>query len=195
MSEPLSEPGLRPAYPVRTARLDLRPHRASDLEDLLAFHSSPAVTRYIPWPVRDRDQVRETLTVKLGQGELLEPGRWLVLAMELRETGRVVGEVLLKWASAENRQGELGYALAEQVWGRGLAVEAAAAMLDLAFDGLGLHRVCAVLIAENTASAAVLRRLGLRHEATFRDALRWEGRWADEQVYAITAPEWAARNG
>jgi RimJ/RimL family protein N-acetyltransferase len=191
----VSEPGLRPAYPIRTARLDLRPHRMSDLEDLLVFHSSPLVTRYIPWPVRDRDQVRDALTVKLEQGELPEPGRWLVLALELRETGRVVGEVLLKWASAPDRQGELGYALAEEVWGRGLAVEAATAMLGLAFTDLGLHRVCAVLVADNTASAAVLVKLGMRHEATFSGALRWEGAWADELVYAITAPEWAARTG
>jgi RimJ/RimL family protein N-acetyltransferase len=187
--------GVRPGYPIRTDRLDLRPHRETDLDDLLAFHSSPAVTRFIPWPVRDREQVAAALAVKLRQGALTEAGQWLVLAAELRETGHVVGEVLLKWASAEHRQGELGYAFAEQVWGRGLAPEAAAAILTLAFDELGLHRVSAQLVAANSSSARVVAKLGMRHEATFEDAWRDGDRWLGEQVWAITAPEWRALHG
>jgi hypothetical protein len=40
--------GLRPTYPLRTERLDLRPHRMDDLDDLYAFHSRPDVVRYTP---------------------------------------------------------------------------------------------------------------------------------------------------
>ena len=101
-----------PAYPIDTARLRLRPHRADDLDDLVAFHGDPAVVRHIPWPVRDREATRAALEAKLGQGRLTEPGQWLVLAVEERASGTVIGEVLLKWASAESRQGELGFAFA-----------------------------------------------------------------------------------
>ncbi len=59
--------GLWPSYPLRTERLDLRPHRPDDLEDLFAFHSRPEVVRYVPWPLRDREQTRAALQVKLGQ--------------------------------------------------------------------------------------------------------------------------------
>ena len=105
------------------------------------------MVRFVPWPVRDRAATAETLAVKLDQAELREPGQWLVLAVEQRETGRVIGEVLLKWAS--ERQGELGFAFARDVHGQGYAAEAATAVLDLAFDGLGFHRVSAVVIEGN----------------------------------------------
>jgi hypothetical protein len=82
-----AERGLSPGYPIRTVRLDLRPHRADDLNDLMAFHSDPEVVRHIPWPVRDCEQTQAALDVKMTQGVLSGPGQWLVLAMELRETG------------------------------------------------------------------------------------------------------------
>jgi len=106
------------------------------LDDLFAFHSLPEVVRYVPWPVRDREQTRVALQTKLGQGALREPGDWLVLAIVVRATGRVVGEVLLHWASETNRHGELGFALHSDVQGKGLAAEAAQAVLRLGFQDL-----------------------------------------------------------
>jgi len=44
-------------HPIETERLRLRPHRMSDVDDLLRFHSDPEVVRYLPWPVRDRAAV------------------------------------------------------------------------------------------------------------------------------------------
>ncbi|MDX2973321.1 GNAT family N-acetyltransferase [Kribbella solani] len=182
--------GFRPEYPVRTERLELRPHRMDDLDDLFAFHSRPEVVRYTPWPVRDREQTRVALEKKLSQGELTEPGQWLVLAIELRETGTVVGEVLLKWASAADRQGEIGFALHSAHQGKGLAAEAAREMLRLGFEELGLHRIVAVLDDRNTASAQLLKRLGMRREAHHLHASVFKGEWANEYVYALLDNEW-----
>ena len=145
--------GFRPAYPLLTERLELRPHRMDDLDDLFAFHSRPEVVRYTPWPVRDREETRVALERKLRQGELTESGQWLVLAVELRETGTVIGEVLLKWASEVDRQGEIGFALHSAYQGKGLAAEAAREMLRVGFEELGLHRIVAILDDRNEASA------------------------------------------
>jgi RimJ/RimL family protein N-acetyltransferase len=186
--------GLRPDYPVRTERLDLRPHRREDLDDLLAFHSDPDVVRYVPWPVRDREQTRVALEAKLGQAEVTEPGQWLVLAIELRETGTVIGEVLLKWASDTDRQGELGYALNPRYHGHGFAAEAAEAMLKLGFDDLGLHRICAVIVAGNDASVRLARRLGMRREAHFVHNAFFKGQWIDEFVFALRDDDWRNRS-
>ncbi len=174
--------------PIATDRLLLRPHRPDDLDDLLAFHSDPDVVRFVPWPVRDRAATAETLAVKLDQAELREPGQWLVLAVEQRDTGRVIGEVLLKWAS--ERQGELGFAFARDVHGQGYAVEAATAVLDLAFDGLGFHRVSAVVVEGNDASTRLLGRLGFRQEARLVDGVHFKGAWATQLVFALLEDEW-----
>ena len=186
-------PGLRPEYPIRTQRLELRPHRREDLDDLVAFHSRPEVVRYVPWPVRDREQTAAALEKKLSQDALTAPGQWLVLAIVLRESGTVIGEVLLKWESDTDRQGELGFALHSDHHGRGLAAEAANAVLRLGFDDLGLHRIAAVCIVENTDSARLLERLGMRREAHLRHSAFFKGGWVDQYVYAMLADEWHAR--
>jgi RimJ/RimL family protein N-acetyltransferase len=80
----------------------------------------------------------------------------------LAQMGRVIGEVTLTWTGVVNRQGEFGFVFHPDFHGRGHASEAAARMLDLAFDELGLHRVCGRTDADNVASAALMRRLGLR---------------------------------
>lgn len=182
--------GLFPDYPVRTARLDLRPHRPDDLADLLAFHSLPEVVRHVPWPVRDREQTRAALQVKLGQDALREPGQWLVLAVEERAAGRVVGEVLLKWESAVSRQGELGFALHPDAQGRGIGAEAAQAVLRLGFDGLGLHRVTATCISGNERSVRLLTRLGMRPEAHLVHSVLFKGRWEDQLLFGLLEDEW-----
>jgi RimJ/RimL family protein N-acetyltransferase len=70
-----------PEYPIRTPRLLLRPHLESDLDDLVPFHSDPEVTRYIPWPVRDREQTRVALAARLDKGTADREGDWLILAV------------------------------------------------------------------------------------------------------------------
>lgn len=185
-------PGLFPDYPVRTERLDLRPHREEDLEHLLAFHSLPEVVRYVPWPVRDRESTRAALQVKTGQDALRAPGQWLVLAVELRDERRVVGEVLLKWESDLSRQGELGFAFHPAAQGRGLAAEAARAVLRLGFEQLGLHRITATCIDGNDRSVRLLTRLGMRQEAHLVHSILFKGAWQDQLGFGLLDSEWHA---
>lgn len=180
--------GLPVPLPITTERLVLRAHRMDDLDDLARFHGDPEVVRFVPWPVRDRAATEETLRVKLTQTELVAHGQWLVLAIEVRATGTVVGEVLLKWAS--QGQGELGFALAREAQGHGYAAEAATAVLRIAFDDLDLHRVTAVVIEGNDASARLLARLGFRQEARHIDGVLFKGAWATSLVFATLAEEW-----
>ena len=187
--------GLWPSYPLRTARLNLRPHRLTDLDDLLRFHSSPDIVRYVPWPVRDRAQTRAALELKLAQTTLTEPGQWLVLAVELRETAAVIGEVLLNWSSRTDRQGEIGFALDGDYHGQGLAAEAARAMLRLGFQDLRLHRIIGVCIDENAASRRLLERLGMTREAHLIDSEFFKGAWVSQLVYAIREDTWRSGSG
>jgi RimJ/RimL family protein N-acetyltransferase len=145
-------------YPLRTERLTLRAHQLTDLEDLLVFHSDPEVTRYIPWPVRDRQQTLDALVVKLTQTVACEPGEWIVLAIEENSSHTVVGEILLKRKS--DVRAELGYVLAREAQGKGYVAEAAAHLLTLAAQTFGVTTVDATVEEPNTASVRVLTRLG-----------------------------------
>lgn len=183
--------GLDVRLPIGTDRLVLRAHRMDDLDDLARFHGDPEVVRFVPWPVRDRAATEETLRVKLTQAELVAHGQWLVLAVEVRDTGRVVGEVLLKWAS--EGQGEIGFAFARDAQGQGYAAEAAGAIVGLAFADLGLRRLTAVVVDGNDASVRLLGRLGFRQEARHVDAVHFKGAWTTQLVFAQLADEWRGR--
>ena len=63
-------------------------------------------------------------------------------------------------------------------------------MLQLGFDGLGLHRIIGRLDARNAPSAAVLQRIGMRQEAHLRENESFKGEWTDELDFAILASEW-----
>jgi RimJ/RimL family protein N-acetyltransferase len=184
---------LRPAYPLETARLVLRPFVPGDLEALFAFQSLPEVARFLYWEARSREQVREVLEAKLGQTVLEEEGRVLALAVVLREVGQVVGEVGLQWLSRRHRQGEIGFVFHPGYQGRGLATEATEVTLRLGFEGLGLHRLIGRCDALNLPSARLMERLGMRREAHFVHSEIFKGAWDDELVYAVLEDEWRER--
>ena len=144
--------------PLRTERLILRAHVLGDLDDLASFHGDPEVTRYIPWPVRNREQTLDALVVKLGQGSARVVNDWIVLAVEERSSGRVIGEVLLKRTS--DNTAELGYVLATEAQGKGYVAEAATRLLADAERLFGVTTVDAHVEEPNLASARVLARLG-----------------------------------
>ncbi len=179
--------------PIVTERLLLRPFQADDLDDLYAIQSRPEVVRYLYWEVRTREEVRDVLARRTGMHRLIDEGDTLVLAVARRDTGRVVGDVNLRWTSVEHRQGEIGFVVSPAEQGKGYAGEAAAAMLELAFRRLDLHRVVGRTDARNAASAALLRRLGMRQEAHFVQNELFKGEWGDELVFAVLDDEWALR--
>lgn len=179
--------------PITTERLVLRAFTMDDLDDLHAIQSRPEVVTYLYQEVRTRDDVLAKLRERLAMVRLAEDGDTLMLAVERRETGRVVGDVMLHLASMAHRQGEIGYVMHPDAQGRGYAREAAAAVLDLAFGPVGLHRVFGRTDARNAASINLLRRLGMRQEAHLVENEFVKGEWTDEAVLAILAPEWASR--
>jgi RimJ/RimL family protein N-acetyltransferase len=183
---------LRPTYPIRTHRLALRPFTRDDLDAVHTYVSDPAVVRFLYWEVAaDRAAARKMLDGKIGHWSLSDAGQSLILAVERPDDGVLVGEVVLKWLSREHRQGEVGFVVTPAHQGHGYAVEAATAILALAFGDLGLHRVVGRCDPRNAASARVMERLGMRREAHFVQNEIFKGEWGDEYVYAMLADEFA----
>jgi RimJ/RimL family protein N-acetyltransferase len=181
------------AYPLQTERLLLRPFAATDIDALLAIQSRDDVTRYLYWDPRTAAEVREVLDRKVRSTAIVTEGDNLSLAAVLRETGELVGDLTLRWVSAEHRQAEIGFIFHPDHHGHGYATEAAAALLALAFEELRVHRVIGRLEARNGASARVLQRLGMRKEAELIENEYVKGEWQSEIVYALLDREWRAR--
>lgn len=184
---------LAPTYPIETARLLLRPiDPAGDIDAVHAYQSLPEVCRYVPFEPRSRDEIAKRLAnPERVRWALDEPGQGLDLAIVRKDTGELIGDVMLFWRDETN--GEIGYVVHPAHHGHGYATEAARAMLPLAFDqGLGLHRVTARIDARNPASAAVLTKLGMRQEAVLVENEWFKGEWSTEIDFAILDREWRA---
>lgn len=176
--------------PIETERLTLRTFRSGDLDDLHAMRSLPEVVRYLYGDELTLADAAELLERCLRQTRVERDDDVLSVAVERREDGRVIGDLTLWLRSAHHRQGEIGFVFHPDVQGRGYASESASALLGVAFGALGMHRVYGRTDGRNDASAALMRRLGMRQEAHFRQNEIFKGEWGDELVFAILADEW-----
>ncbi|WP_344865902.1 GNAT family protein [Amycolatopsis ultiminotia] len=181
---------LKPDYPIVTGRLVLRPFRPEDLDALNSFQSRADVARYLYWGPRSRAESAAALAKRVHSSTVSDEGQFLAVAVELTETGQLIGDLTLEYVSAEHRQGEIGFVFHPDHHGRGLALEAAGELLRLGFEELGLHRIVGRCDGRNQASSALMERLGMRREAHLRENEMVKGVWTDELVYAVLEDEW-----
>ena len=177
---------------IESERLVLRRMADEDLVPFLAYLNDPEVARYQSWESYTEEQARGVIE----RGKNVEPGapgQWFTFAAELKETGRMIGHVALSVKADDHRQAEIGFTFAREQQGRGLAREAAEAVLDYAFGVLELHRVVAVADCENVRSVALLERLGMRREGHFVENIWFKGAWGSEYLYALLRKDWLAR--
>ena len=177
---------------IESARLVLRRFADADLAALLAYLNDPLVARYQTWESYTEEQARDVIEQQKGL-EPGKPGQWFTFAAELKETKALIGHVALSVKEADHRQAEIGFTFAREYQGRGLAKEAAEAVLDYAFTRLGIHRVVAVTDCENARSVALLGRLGMRREGHFIENIWFKGGWGSEYLYALLRKEWLSR--
>jgi RimJ/RimL family protein N-acetyltransferase len=184
---------LAPVYPIRTARLLLRPLTEADVGDLVEYRSIPEVCRYVPFEPQKAEDVITRINGVWRQQTLQQEDDSITLGAELVDSGKMIGDLMVRWLSAEHRCGEIGYVFSPAYSGQGYATEAAHAGLHLAFDYFGWHRVIAKLDARNSASARLVSRLGMRQEAHLRENEWFKGEWTDELDFAMLAQEWPSR--
>ncbi|SOE11906.1 Protein N-acetyltransferase, RimJ/RimL family [Streptomyces sp. 2323.1] len=182
-----------PDYPIRTERLDLRPVADDDFAAIHAYRRRPEVSRYLYSDPFDEAASREFVASRSTRTTLRESGDGLQLAVVVRDSGTLVGDVTFVWKSSAHRQGGIGYVFHPDHAGHGYATEASRALLQLGFEELQLHRIQAELDGRNTASARLLERLGMRREGHLRENEFLDGGWADEVIYAMLAREWRAQ--
>lgn len=181
-------------FPLRTARLDLRPYGPGDLEHIRAMHTREEVTRYLYWDVQTEGELRASLEKKQHRVRLEREGDGLNPLAVLRETGEVVGDTALFYASEAHRTGEVGFVLKPEFQGRGLATEMATEMLRVGFEDADFHRIIGRCDARNDGSWKVMERLGMRREAHLISNEWVKGEWCDELDYALLDDEWRARS-
>jgi RimJ/RimL family protein N-acetyltransferase len=184
------------AWPVRTARLSIRPMRPEDIEPLWEFRRLPSMYEWLGHDFSTHERFVE----KMSTPDSL--ARTMVLELD----GRIVGDLYLgisdAWSQsdvaeqARGTQAEIGWAIDPAYARRGLATEAAAELLRICFEDLGLRRVRALCFADNEPSWRLMERLGMRREEyAVRDSLHRTKGWLDGMTYAVLVDEWREQRG
>jgi ribosomal-protein-serine acetyltransferase len=172
--------------------IELRLHEERHAEELfrLTDANRDHLRAWLPWvdattTAEDtRAYIRESLQ-RLGAGEKY--------GFAILHQGRVVGTIDLR-VDREAGEAEVGYWLAVDAQGRGIVTRATAALMEFAFDALGLGRVVIRCADQNRRSRAVPERLGFKMEGILRQRDRIPGRPPmDQCVYGLLRSDWKSR--
>ncbi len=160
---------------------------------LLEYLNNPAVVRYtgrIPSPFTASDAAawihERQLWTTLHAAEVL----FAIRAPGGKLSGEIgVGPV----EPGETRMAEVGYWLAQPLWGQGVMTRAVRVFTAYAFQGLGLHRLFARVFDPNVASWRVLEKNGYRLEGILREHVYRHEQYLDDRMYGLLQREWLAR--
>jgi [ribosomal protein S5]-alanine N-acetyltransferase len=142
---------------LTTRRLILRPVTAADHPGLLAHWTAPEVRRFLfDGAVLSPAEVTAVIEASERSFATAGYGLWLISEQDASDLAGTAGLRPL-----EDLGLEVIYSLAPGSWGRGLATEAARAVVEHALGPLGLHEVLAEVDEGNEASVRVIERLGM----------------------------------
>ncbi|RYE83678.1 MAG: N-acetyltransferase, partial [Hyphomicrobiales bacterium] len=178
--------------PIETERLELRSFQKSDLDAMMAYHALPDVQRYLDWKARDRVEVKAALDAMVKQNRLTRPGEIIHIAVTRKSDNVLIGQISLRWTDATAGQAELRFIFSPFHRKQGYATEAVTAAMDFGFENFHFHRIFARCAGKNQASARLLKGIGMRLEAHYREHALFKGVWDEEMIYAMLEDEWAA---
>lgn len=147
---------------IVTERLRLRPWTDADIHPFAAHNADPRIMKYFPSTMTRSQTVA---SVRRWTKDFERHG-FSFFAAELRTTAEFIGVIGPSWHRFESPFApaiEIGWRLHPDYWGYGYATEGGRASAAFIFDR-GWSEVVAVTVPENTASRAVMDRIGMSHD-------------------------------
>jgi RimJ/RimL family protein N-acetyltransferase len=180
-----------PAYRIETDRLVVRCYNLSDVQ-LLVKSVSESVEHLKPWMPWAHSEP-EPMDIKVERmrrfHDEFERGEDFIYGIFNKDESRLLGGTGLHTRIGDE-QLEIGYWIHKDFINQGLATESTAALVKVAFEIVGVHRVEIHCDPGNLASAAIPRKLGFVHEGILREKTRFLDGWSDSMVWALLDKEY-----
>lgn len=187
-------PNPQRAFRLEGERVLLRPPQLGDWQvwSQLRAGSREFLTPWEPsWPHDALTRAAFRRRVRAYDREWQQGTGYSFLVFRLdQETALLGGVTLTNLRRGVAQSVSLGYWIGQSHARQGFMTDALGAVLGFCFDDLGLHRVEAACLPDNTASAGLLRKLGFNAEGHAREYLRINGRWQDHDLFAILRGDW-----
>ena len=174
---------------IETERLTLRDWIVDDVDDLYDYAKNPNVGPHGGW------KPHESKTESLEIMQTLFINKYESWAIVHKKSGKVIGSIGYEPdpRRPEINCKELGYAMGEDYWGKGIMTEAAKAVLRYGFEILALDMVSIYRNPQNERSGRVIDKCGFRFEGILRQAYKiYDGTIRDISCYSMTKEEYKA---
>ncbi|GAA1355615.1 GNAT family N-acetyltransferase [Streptomyces beijiangensis] len=155
---------------LHTPGLLLRPWEDGDLGALVEAYRDPAHVRWLDSKVTDEAGGRQWLD---AQQAGWESGKLFTFAVVGAGDGKLAGCVVLKRPDPAGTDGEVGYWTVGAARGRGIAPRSVEAIVEWAYDGLGLRRLELIHAIDNDASCRVAEKTGFSYAQTLAATPPW----------------------
>jgi len=195
-------PGLSPELLLRNWRnmppvlkgpgLVLREVEPADASTLLALLSRDEIAQVIAPPPQSAPDLQTRIdAARLERHE----GRGICFSVLPERRAEPVGLFRVRELERGFGSAEWEFVLAPEYWGGGLFFAAAPAIVDFAFDVLGVHRLEARAAVHNGRGNGALRKIGAVQEGVLRRSLQQEHGWVDQALWTLIADDWRQRMG
>lgn len=176
---------------IETERLILRAWAPQDVDDLFEYANNPNVGPHAGW------KPHESKTESLEIMQTLFINQYQCWAVVYKEDGKVIGSIGFEYD--KKRPGincrELGYAMSENYWGKGIMTEAAIAVIRYGFEEMCLDMISICRNPMNVRSGRVIDKCGFTYEGTLRQAQKiYDGTVRDVACYSMTKEEFKKAN-
>ena len=148
---------------IETDRLILRDWKNEDIPAFARMNADPMVMEYFP---RRLDEKASAHLVEHFREHFKKYG-YGPYAVELKATGEFMGFVGLdkvKFDAPFTPATEIAWRLDYGYWGKGYATEAAKAVLEYAFNKLGLKEVVAFAVSDNDRAIKIMEKIGMQRD-------------------------------
>ncbi len=190
----MREPVPGPAYRIETGRLVIRCWEPVDAPLLKAAidanldHLRP----WMPWAHREPTGLQDKIELLREFRGTFDLGQDFVYGIFDAHEEKVLGGTGLHTRAGEGAR-EIGYWIHQAHVRQGLATEVSAALVRVAVEVDGVHRVEIHCDPRNVASIAIPRKLGFAHEGTLRQrTASHDGIWEDSMIWTLLADEYPA---
>lgn len=167
---------------IETERLILRKCTLDDVNDIFDYMRREKVAKYLSWkPHKSIAETKDFLNNIVLPNYEEESYRWYI---ELKEESKIIGHIRVTSFNKAKKFADLGWAISDDYWGKGIMPEAGRAVLEYLKE-IGFVRIEARHKVENINSGKVMQKIGMKFEGVLRKSgLCNNGDLVDSAVYS-----------
>lgn len=173
---------------LNSKRLLLKGTDISDVPSMVTHLNNQKISSQllnIPFPYTEADAIKRLEFINNG----FKNQERFVFSIHFKEKNGLIGQMGLH-LDKENDRAEIGYWVAEDYWGRGIASEALHCILKFGFDELKLHKIYATHYPDNPSSGKVLLKNQMIRECELKDHYKINGEYKSVIQYRLTKEEY-----